>query len=237
MPQHASHDAHVPALARSIAVAFPHSRPETREALLAAAEIRTARAREIILAQGEPNEFVLVVQGLAALRRNTPEGRQVIPRIISAGELGGLLGISGRPTSVDVLALSGCVVAIVPGHALRSLMSSDSGLALDALDHALVALHHIAEKMDDLLHQGAQRRVARVLHQHRELFFSEPEILTRAHLPALVGTSREMTGRVIRRLESHGIVRRSGRSRLELLDPVGLHAAAQRDTTREEAAS
>jgi CRP/FNR family cyclic AMP-dependent transcriptional regulator len=237
MPQHASHDAHVPALARSIAEAFPHSRPESREALLAAAEIRTARAREIILAQGEPNEFVLVVQGLAALRRNTPEGRQVIPRIISSGDLGGLLGMLDRPTSLDVVALSGCVAAILPGPTLRTLASHDAGLALDALDHALVALDHFAEKIDDLLHQGAQRRVARVLHQHRELFFSSPEILTRAHLPALVGTSREMTGRVIRRLESHGIVRRSGRSRLELLDPVGLQAAAQPDTTRGEAAS
>ena len=46
---------------------------------------------------------------------------------------------------------------------------------------------------------------------------------TRAHLPALVGTSREMTGRVLRRLESEGIIERIGRDRLRVLDADGLH--------------
>ena len=52
-------------------------------------------------------------------------------------------------------------------------------------------------------------------------------MLTRTQLPIMVGTSREMTGRVLRILESQGLVARVGRSRLRLLDPVGLARAAE----------
>jgi CRP-like cAMP-binding protein len=69
-----------------------------------------------------------------------------------------------------------------------------------------------------------------VLDLHADLFFSEPPVLRRTHLPALVGTSREMTGRVMRALESRGVVARVGRDRLDLLDPAGLAAAARSRT-------
>jgi hypothetical protein len=35
------------------------------------------------------------------------------------------------------------------------------------------------------LHQDARRRVIRILARHRDLFFGDPAILTRAHLPTL----------------------------------------------------
>jgi CRP-like cAMP-binding protein len=58
--------------------------------------------------------------------------------------------------------------------------------------------------------------------------------MTRAYLPALVGTSREMTGRVLRQLESDGIVRRVGRDRLRLLDADRLALAAAPPPTLRE---
>jgi two-component system cell cycle sensor histidine kinase/response regulator CckA len=47
-------------------------------------------------------------------------------------------------------------------------------------------------------------------------------VLTRAQLPLIVGTSREMTGRVLRTLEARGIVGRREAHGLVLLDPAGL---------------
>ena len=88
--------------------------------------------------------------------------------------------------------------------------------------------------MDGLLYQNALRRVARVLDQHAEIIFGDEAVVTRAYLPALVGTSREMTGRVLRQLEADGVVERIGRQRLRLLDAWGLArtaAAAARPAT------
>jgi CRP-like cAMP-binding protein len=58
-------------------------------------------------------------------------------------------------------------------------------------------------------------------------------LLSRAHLPSLVGTSREMTGRVLRELEREGTVARVGRTGLRLLRPDLLDADAAR-TPQEE---
>ena len=49
-------------------------------------------------------------------------------------------------------------------------------------------------------------------------------MLTRSHLPGLVGTSREMTARVLRQLEREGTVERYGRTGLRLLRPDRLDA-------------
>ena len=76
-----------------------------------------------------------------------------------------------------------------------------------------VALNAAVERIEGFLHQDARRRVLRILARHRELFFNEPAVLSRSHLPGLVGTSREMTGRVLRQLEREGTIERVGRLR------------------------
>jgi CheY-like chemotaxis protein len=64
-----------------------------------------------------------------------------------------------------------------------------------------------------------------VLYAHRDLFFCDPPVLTRTQLHALVGTSREMTSRVLRVLETRGVVARIGRDGLAILDPAALERA------------
>lgn len=86
------------------------------------------------------------------------------------------------------------------------------------------SLHQTIWRIEGFLHQDARRRALRVLAQHRELFFGEPPVLTRAHLPGLVGTSREMTGHVLRELESEGTVMPVGRVGLQLLRPDQLES-------------
>jgi CRP-like cAMP-binding protein len=80
------------------------------------------------------------------------------------------------------------------------------------------------ERIEGFLHQDARLRVIRILSQHRDLFFGERPVLTRAHLPGLVGTSPQMTGRVLRMLERDGTLARVGRTGLQLLRPDQLNA-------------
>ena len=216
------------ALPAVLSEAFPRSQPETLSALMSVATIRTFRPGQAIITQGEDTSLALVLDGYVALRRTTPDGRQLIVRIVPPGKLSSMMPLLARPASADNVALTEAPVAIWRGDQVRELASADPGLAVGLLDQVLAALEEVTVRLEGMLYQDALRRVARVLHQHADLFFSDAPVLTRRHLPMLVGTSREMTGRVIRILESDGVVLRVGRY-FRLLDLEGLTAAAEPD--------
>jgi CRP-like cAMP-binding protein len=214
--------------------AFPHSRTGTRRTLAATAGVRRFGAGHAILRQGDESSVALVLEGHVAARRTTDDGRQLIVRIIRRGGLASLLPLIDRPLAADIVALTPSPAALWRADEVRSLATADPGLAVDVLDNVLSSFEEVVKRLDGLLHQNALRRVARVLSVYGDLFFAEPPILTRAHLPILVGTSREMTGRVLRVLESRHIVARVGRDRLRLLDAAGLEATAEPEAGADE---
>lgn len=211
---------------------FPHSRSDTRIALSRAAGVGTFAEGETILRQGEENSIAFVLDGHVAMRRTTVDGQLLIMKIVSRGQLVVILPVVARPAGADGVALTESSVVRLGGAEVRALMAADPGLAIDLLDQTLALFEAVVGRFDGLFHHDATRRVARVLHVHAGLFFSEQPVLTRAHLPSLVWTSREMTGRVLRVLESRGLVVRVGRDRLRLLDPAGLADVAEHGVDR-----
>lgn len=199
-------------------------RPETIAAVLGSARVRTVQPGDAIYRQGEPVPVTLILRGYGFARRTTASGQEIVSGVAPAGNLFGWSGIRGAPSSVQLVALTACEVAQWPGAEIRALVAVDPALGLVAIDSMADSLHEAVERIDGFLHQDARRRVLRILARHRDLFFSEPPILTRAHLPGLVGTSREMTGRVLRQLDEDGTVERFGRAGLRLLRPDQLEA-------------
>jgi CRP-like cAMP-binding protein len=214
-------------LSTAIANVFPRSRPDTQAALAAGATIRAFGARHIIGRQGQDEHVVLILEGYVAVQRTTSDGRQLIIRIVRHPGLAQILPLAGRGAAGDALALTPALAATWRGSELRAFALLDSGLATDLLDHALATYEETTGRLDGLGYQNSGRRVAALLEQHADLFFAEQPVLHRSDLPGLVGTSREMTGRVLRVLEALRVVERIGRDRLRLLDPEGLAAAAR----------
>lgn len=161
-----------------------------------------------------------------ALRRTTIDGRQLTPRIAQRGDLLGILALVGRGAPSDAVVLTTARTLNWSGPTIRSVAETDAGLALGLLAHVLASFEVVVERLDGLLYQDAVRRVARVLYEYRQMFFGDRPVLTRSELPTLVGTSREMTGRVVRALEQRGIVQRMGRHGLRLADLAGLEELA-----------
>ena len=212
------------ALHAAINHAFPLSAPETRAALAASVEVQGVMSGEIVVHQGDRAWVALVVAGYVGLRRTTVDGRFLMARILSRSDLAGVSTLGLRPSGEDVVALSESVIARWPADELRALAGADPGFALDIIDQTVSSYVAVVGRADGLVHQDAVVRVARVLYRYRELFFADPPVLTRTQLPMLVGTSREMTGRVIRTLESRNVVARVGRNGLVLRDPGALES-------------
>lgn len=209
-----------------ISRALPAARPHTHRVLAETARFRTAVADEIIFWQGEPIPLTLVVRGHASFRRTTPDGRELVLGLATRGDLFGYTSIATQRAGVDLVAVTEAQVALWPAGRLRPLAADDPGLALDVIDGMARFIVDITDRLDGFIHQDARRRVVRVLARYRNLFFDRPAVLSRAYLPSLVGTSREMTGRVLRDLERDGMVVRVGRTGLRLLSPARLQEAA-----------
>ena len=210
-----------------LAASLPGSRPESVKLLAETAQIRDVCPEEIIFRQGDEIPLTLMVRGHGAIRRTTVDGQQIIVGVAYPGEIFGITSVSATISSVDMVALTYVTFATWRGSDFRRLAANDRNLALSVMDRMALFLSILTEKLDGFLHQDARRRVIRVLARHRDLFFSDPPVLSRTHLPGLVGTSREMTGRVLRALEREGAVARVGRAGLKLLDPGQLDSVLE----------
>ena len=213
-------------LHESLRIALRDCRPETIASLVGMARIRRLGPGERIYPRGEPAPMTLILDGYGISCRTTADGHELCGGVAPQGVLFGYSGISETNSSVEFKALTDCLVATWPGSEMRELIRGDVELGLAAIDSMAISLHAAMEGIDGFLHQDARRRVLRILARHRGLFFSDPPVLTRAHLAGLVGTSQEMTRRVLRQLEREGAIARVGRSGLRLLRPELLEAAA-----------
>lgn len=205
--------------------ALPGCQAGTIRRLLETVRIRTVQPNEQIYRQGEPVPLTIILEGYGAARRTTVNGRELVSGVAPAGVLFGWSGLASVPSSVELVALTDCRVGQWPGTEVRTLAFADPGLALAAIDSMAWSLHQTVERIEGFIHQDARLRVVRILAKHRDLFFSEKPVLTRTHLPGLVGTSREMTGQVLRQLEREGTIVRVGRAGLVLLRPDQLDPA------------
>jgi CRP-like cAMP-binding protein len=204
--------------------ALPGCRPETINSLTDLARLRVVQPGDQLYRQGEPVPLTLILRGYGVAQRTTADGQVIVSGVAPAGTLFGYSGIHGSPSAVELVAVTVCDVVQWPGSEIRALVVADPEFALAAIDSMADSMHATVERIEGFLHQDAHRRVLRVLARHRELFFGTPAVLDRTHLPGLVGTSREMTRRVLRQLESERTLERVGRTGLRLLRPERLES-------------
>ncbi len=204
----------------------PSSAETTRNALIRASRIRRFARDEVIVPQGESSACGLVITGVVAARRTSSDGRAVVPLVLGRGGALGHMVLSGREALFDYVGLAAGSVALWSGSEVRALAATDPGLALDLLDHTLDRLAVLATRLDSLHYQDARRRVARVLVEFGDQCFGDRPDVARTAVWMLVGTSREMTRRVLGLLEAEGAISRVGRTGLELCDEDRLRQLA-----------
>jgi CRP-like cAMP-binding protein len=199
----------------------------THAALVRKARLHTFVRHDLVAAQGDASLVIVVIVGHLGGWRSDAEGQQHMVKIAPPGTLINVVALHRNPSVVDLVGLDEGLVALWPGDLVMTLARRDPGLGIDLLGLALTGAEGLLQRIDRMKFDSVTRRLAGILWVHRDLLFDPHRpLLSRPELADLAGATREMTGRVIRDFEHRGLVGRTGRSGLVLLDAEGLRAEA-----------
>lgn len=141
-----------------VAEVLPFLTAEEAQRLAEGCPIRDLPAGEILLADGEPGEFMaFVLSGKLAVKKPTifPGRFILLAEIESGGMLGEGAAVCGESHAVTVTALADSRLLIISRKRIGQLLAEDQELALKLLARIIRVLHHRL--------QSADRRLAWVL--------------------------------------------------------------------------
>lgn len=206
-----------------------------RNRLLAAGQPRRFARREVIFHEGDPGDsFHLIVSGRVAVRVTTPLGETATLSLLGAGDAFGelaLLDPDARRTAT--------VVAMEPTRTLALRRPDLFGMREQhpEIDRFLMAtlagyVRRLSAMVLDAMYLPVEQRVARRLADLARLYGDGSDggsgaqiTLTQDDIASLAGTTRATVNRVLRALESRGVLALS-RGRVEILDGQRLQRAA-----------
>ena len=181
---------------------------------------RNVPARHVLLRAGEPRDVLfLLVSGSAEVLVEDDQGKQMILVYLDKGDFfGSMVPVSGESRSVLVRTRSRSEVAEMPYSRFQRLASEQPLIALELAAQLAARLESTTRKLRDLAFVDVSGRIEQTLKD----LCTHPDALThpdgmqlrisRQELARLVGCSREMAGRVLKTLESEGVLRAHGKT-------------------------
>jgi CRP-like cAMP-binding protein len=196
----------------------------------AAARARTVFAGSPFFSEGEAAaSFFVLESGSVKLVQLSPEGHQIVLRLIAPGDaFGGIAAFGGATYPVSAAAVTDSSALEWPGSVMADLMERHPRMALNALRFVAARLHELQVQYRQLATEKVERRVARALlrlvHQAGRRVDSGVLIdlpLSRDDIAQMTGTTLFTVSRIISRFEADGIVE-AGRQRMVIRHPHGL---------------
>lgn len=209
-----------------------------RTAVLSAGRPVTYQPGESLFHQDDPASGAFMLsKGRARLVQHTPDGRQVILRVINPGEVIGLVSVlesSNYPSTVETMEPSEGVRW--DGETLQALFERFPRLALNVIPYLIARVHDVQARYRELATERVERRVARVLlrlvSQAGEKTAEGVRInmrLTRQDLADMTGTTLFSVSRILAAWEQKGWLD-GDRTSIRLRDPHAIVAIAEEMT-------
>jgi CRP/FNR family transcriptional regulator, nitrogen oxide reductase regulator len=199
------------------------------------ARTRAIGAGDLFFTEGDAADtFFVLTGGRVKLTQLTPEGHQVVLRIIGAGEAFGGAGVFGDLTyPIGAEAVEPATALAWTTAAMRRLMETEPGVALNAVQFVAGRLHDLQRRHRQMMTDRVERRVARALlrlvQEAGRRVDAGVEIdfpVSRQDIAEMTGTTLFTVSRLLSAWEERGIVR-SGRQRIVLTKPQALIALAE----------
>ena len=186
--------------------------------LLAHCHRRRYTAKSTIIYTGDRCESLFfIVKGSVTILIEDDDGREMIIAYLNAGDFFGEMGLfekegSEKERSAWVRAKTECEVAELSYAKFRELTQQDPDILYALGSQMAERLRNTTRKVGDLAFLDVTGRVARTLLD----LCKQPDAMThpdgmqikitRQEIGRIVGCSREMVGRVLKSLESQGLV-------------------------------
>ncbi len=214
-------------VAESLRTVFPHATSESILSLVESYALRTIGPGFLGDARSSRPEILLVLDGHLAVVQRISDGREAILGVYGPGGIAGLAMIDGVQQTAAFEALEDVVLAVWSTTSVRDIAKADLGMLLDMVDLLVARVRGAMFLLERQTFSTASMRLASALLRNEALVFStERPRFVRSQLAALAGVSREMTGRIMRRWEQEGMVRRVGPTGLVLVSRSRLEAEA-----------
>ena len=204
------------------------------EAVTAGARVRWVEAGLAFFRENDPADTFYVLRvGAVKLTQLTPEGHQVVLRLIQPGDaFGGVAAFGGATYPVTAEAVTDASALEWPGAVMARLMAQDARLAVNAVRFVAARLHELQVQYRQLATEKVERRVARALLRLVQqagrrvdggVLIDLP--LSREDIAQMTGTTLFSVSRILSRFEDGGILE-AGRQRIVVRNPHALMSAA-----------
>jgi CRP/FNR family transcriptional regulator, nitrogen oxide reductase regulator len=209
---------------------------ETELRAVASAAHRVARdGGSHFFEQGSPaNDFYVLAGGRVKMTQITPDGHQVVLRLVAPGSpFGGVAAFGPPEYPVGAEAIESSVALAWDGQTMQRLLGGNARLALNALRFVASQLRDVQDRYRELVTEKVERRVARTLLRLARdtgkkidagVLIDIP--LSREDLAEMTGTTIYTVSRLIAGWEEKGLVE-GGRQRVVIRKPHGLVVIAE----------
>ena len=202
--------------------------------------LRAARARKIardgfLFQQGDPAAALYLLQaGRMRIQQVTPDGQQVLLRVVIPGEMfGGVTLLEDAAYPASARAVEECTALGWDIATMSRLMERFPRLALNALRLLATHMQNLQDSYRELATERVERRVARALLRLTRQTGRRVEggvlidfPLSREDLAEMTGATLFTVSRILSGWERQGLIE-SGRQRILIRRPHGLVAIAE----------
>ena len=213
---------------------FANMQDAELDRLLARATMRRVPMGEAVYEQGQKaTQFFLLLHGRLKVTQVTPEGQQIIVRVVHPGDLFGFAQALQRNDYPGTpIAAAESLVICWPNEVWGSFVEQNPHLAVNAMRTIGQRLQEAHTRIREMSTQEVERRVAHaVLRLIEQAGKREPDgvridfPLTRQDVAEMTGTTLHTVSRLFSAWESQGIVK-GGRQKLLVRDAERLQALA-----------
>jgi CRP-like cAMP-binding protein len=195
---------------------------EEVEALVEAGRRRTVPDGTALFWEQDPEHEVLYIEsGAVKLTRSSPQGREIVVALRTAGELiGELSALDGSPHNASATAVGETELVLVPAARFAGLVDERPGLCRALLDTLIDRLRESTDQAVEFSTQDALGRVCRRLVEvvDRDGFVGDADRATvelpysQQELADRSGLSREAVVKALRSLRTLGWIDGEGRT-------------------------
>ncbi|MFH1652099.1 MAG: Crp/Fnr family transcriptional regulator [Chloroflexota bacterium] len=184
---------------------------------------------EIVFLEGHPCRGLYVVEkGQVRIYKSSPEGREQVLLIAGEGDSFNEVAVFDEgPNPASAAALTPSTVYLLPRETLLSLVA-DCPPARAIIKAFAMRLRHLTTVVEKLSFHSVVNRLAGLLLEMAVAEGGKAPVprFTQDEMAGMVGSVRDVVGRALRILESHGAIKIEGR-RLLVVDKEKLREMAE----------